>query len=566
MSPAITRTRSPRTASDSSTAAAGQSPATRWYGLVVLALGLAMIVIDGTIVGVALPTIMAEMSLSITDAQWVNALYSVVFAALLLTMGRLADRYGRRGFFLAGIVVFAAGSVLAARSSGVEHLVSARVVQGVGGAMILPATLSTVNATFRGGDRAAAFGVWGAVMSGAAAVGPLLGGWLTSSFGWRWIFWVNLPLAAVVLVGAVVWVCPTRGSNNRRGIDVDGTLLSAIGFGALVFGIIEGPAIGWWTPIQPLSFLGHSWPEQAEVSAAGLALVIGAGALALFIAWEIHRKNNRRDAILELELFTIPTFTWGNIAAFAVAVGEFGIVFLLPLFLVGSAGLSVMQSGWVLAAMALGAFFSGASARHLAARTSAPVVVVIGLALEVTGCVVLALTIGLSGSLWLISALLVIYGLGLGLASAQLTSTVLSDVPKAASGQGSATQSTIRQIGSAVGAAVSGAALQAHLPDSLAGGLEQAGFDPDHLTPVTRAVEQSAGGALTLLRSGHTFPGMAEEQTGRLIDALSTGYAGATGWALAVCTAFLALGLVAAVTLAANSTRRQPTPAGNPGA
>ncbi len=162
-----------------------------WIGLWVLALALAMIVLDGTIVGVSLPVIISDLDLSLTEAQWVNSLYSVVFAGLLLTFGRLGDRFGRRRLMILGVAIFMLGSIMAALSGAGGLLIASRAVQGVGGALVLPSTLSTVNATFRGKDRAAAFGVWGAVMSGAAAIGPLLGGFLTKVAAWPWIFWVN---------------------------------------------------------------------------------------------------------------------------------------------------------------------------------------------------------------------------------------------------------------------------------------------------------------------------------------------------------------------------------------
>lgn len=160
----------------------------------MLAAGLALIVMDGPIVDAALPTMIGALDLSLTNAQWVNAIYNVIFAALLLGAGRLGDRIGRRTTFAAGVILFVGGSLLAAVSSGPSSLIGARAVQGVGGALALPATLSTVNSLFTGKDRAAAFGVWGAVMSGTAALGPLLGGVLTKYCSWRWIFWVNLPL------------------------------------------------------------------------------------------------------------------------------------------------------------------------------------------------------------------------------------------------------------------------------------------------------------------------------------------------------------------------------------
>ncbi|CAM2855964.1 MFS transporter [Corynebacterium falsenii] len=245
-----------------------QSPK-RWKALVVLAVGLALIILDGTIVGVSMPTIIRKLNLDLSEAQWVTSLYSVVFAALLLTAGRMGDRFGRRKFFLAGLAIFSTGSVLAALSDSASSLIIARVVQGVGGACILPSTLSTTNAVFRGKDRAAAFGVWGAVMSGAAAIGPLLGGVLTEYAGWEWIFWVNVPLGIGLIFFTLALVPDTSaksesgpGAGAPDGGDFFGFLLSAIGFGTLVFGIIEGPKLGWWKPLQDFHLGSLHWPAN----------------------------------------------------------------------------------------------------------------------------------------------------------------------------------------------------------------------------------------------------------------------------------------------------------------
>ncbi|MFE3956322.1 MFS transporter [Nocardia sp. NPDC059091] len=203
----------PNTAADS----VPRADRSAWIGLGVLAAGLSLIVVDGTIVGVALPVIVTDLGLDLTDAQWVNSAYSVVFAALLLTAGRLGDRLGRRRMFVLGVLVFLAGSLMAAVASSVAALILSRVVQGVGGAFVLPATLSSVNATFRGKDRVIAFAVWGAVISGMAAVGPLLGGSLTTYFGWRWIFIVNIPIGAAVLIGTLLAVRETRPRSANPG-------------------------------------------------------------------------------------------------------------------------------------------------------------------------------------------------------------------------------------------------------------------------------------------------------------------------------------------------------------
>ena len=511
----------------------------RWKALGVLAVALGLIVLDGSIVSVALPDIIRGLDLTLTDAQWVNSLYAVIFSALLLLSGRLGDRIGRRTMLVIGVAVFTIASVVAGLAGSAAALIMARLVQGIGGAMIMPSTLSTVNATFRGKERAAAFGVWGAVMSGAAALGPLLGGFLTSTFSWRWIFFVNVPIGAGVIAGALAWVLNTRSQadaqGSRGGSDVLGALLSGVGLGLLVFGIIESSSLGWWSEKAPLEMLGATVHGPGGLSLVPIVLAVAAVLLTLFLLRESRRIRAGRDVLLDLRLFSIPAFRWGNLTAGTVAIGEFGLLFVLPLYLVDVRGMGTMQAGLVLAAMALGAFVSGASARHLAARFGAPMTVIIGLALEVIGVAALGLLVTPDLSIWIVVAVLVVYGIGLGLASAQLTSTVLADVPTDQSGQGSATQSTVRQLGTALGASIAGALLSAGLTSGASGWTGQA-------AGMAKAVHDSAGSALI----GFRAKGAPDAVMGQL-DSL---FADASRWAMLGAGAFLVLGLVGALRVA----------------
>lgn len=532
----------------------------RWKALGVLAAGLALIVMDGTIVGVSLPTMISALDLSLTNAQWVNAIYNVIFAALLLGSGRLGDRVGRKTTFVAGVILFVAGSLLAATATGATSLISARAVQGVGGALVLPATLSSVNSMFHGKDRAAAFGIWGAVMSGTAALGPLLGGVLTQYASWQWIFWVNLPLGILVLIGIFAWVPQTHGKQNMRGVDVDGLLTSAIGFGLIVFGLIEATTLGWWDKKETLRIGSWSWPESWSISPVPFAMGIGVIFIALFVRWELHRAHNGRDALLDLSLFKVDTFSWGNLTAATVAIGEFSLMFVLPLFLINSIGLSTVMTGLVLAAMALGAFASGASARHLAARLGAPGVVVLGLALEVVGVALLTGIVAVQASTWFVVGALVIYGVGLGLASAQLTSTVLGDIPEELSGAGSATQSTVRQLGSAFGAAIAGSALGAamarKIPDALSpiDGVPQPALDG-----LSEATQASAGSVIGQLRDAGPDDQMVTalgDARGAVVDQLSAGFAESAAWSIGFSALFLVLGLLGSFMVALQAKRQ----------
>lgn len=188
----------------------------KWIGLVVISLGVATIIVDSTIVNVAIPSIVADLGITSTQVQWVQESYTLVFAALLLVFGTLADRWGRRRMLIVGVSLFALSSVAAALAPTGDLLILSRVVQGVGGAMVLPTTLSLINATFRGRERAIAFAVWGSTIGGMTAVGPLLGGWLTTDFSWRWAFGINIPLGVIIVVGALLFVDESRQPDGRR--------------------------------------------------------------------------------------------------------------------------------------------------------------------------------------------------------------------------------------------------------------------------------------------------------------------------------------------------------------
>lgn len=474
---------------------------------------------------------------------------------LLLASGRLGDRLGRRLLLVVGLVVFMAGSVLAGRAGSGETLIAARAVQGLGGAFVLPATLSTVNATFRGKDRATAFGIWGAVMAGTAAIGPLLGGWLTTIADWRWIFYVNVPLGLAVLVGAFLVVPESRGDRGGRGLDVDGLLTSAIGMALVVFGLIEATTLGWWKPRTDFTLWGFTWPQTWPVSPVPAVIVVGLVFLGLFVRWELHRARVRRSALLDLTLFRVPTFSWGNLTAMAVAAGEFALVFVLPLYLVNALGMSIMRAGIVLSAMALGAFVAGSSA-HLAERWSPSTVVVGGLVLELLGLAALAVTTRPDLSTWWLVLPLVVYGVGLGLASAQLTSTVLRDVPPEQSGSASATQSTVRQVGSAVGSAVAGTSLAAALAWALPRRLADLPSLPGgQAESLQQAVIDSAGGVIPLVRSGDGPFAQLGDAAPRVAQALADGFGQATGIAVALAAAFLVLGLLGALRVAVVARR-----------
>jgi EmrB/QacA subfamily drug resistance transporter len=511
----------------------------RWFGLVVISLGVSLIIVDSTIVNVAVPSIIDDLGISSSQAQWVQEVYTLVFAALLLVFGRLADHFGRRRLFALGALVFGLASVLAATADGGASLISARAVQGLGGAMMLPTSLSLLNATFRGRDRGIAFGIWGATIGGTAALGPLLGGWLTTSYSWRWAFGINIPLSIIVIVGLFLLVDESR-EPAVRGADWLGAVLATVGFGALVFGLIEGRTYGWvGTTGTELSVGGWTWPWS--LSPVFVAFVVGAVALTAFVLVERARNRSGRVAMLDLSLFSIASFRNGNIAALIVSLGEFGLLFALPLWFQNVLGYTAFETGLVLLALASGSFVASGLGAAIG-RTRSPVFIVrLGIALEITGIAGIALFLRPDSS-WVVTApLLFVYGVGVGFATAQLTGVVLADVPVERSGQGSGTQSTSRQVGSAFGIAILGTILFSVLGAQLDSRLADQGVPEQARTQLVEAVKGSAGAAI---------PSLAENpQTAAAAEQARTAFTDATRVSAGAAAGFLVVGLLASLSL-----------------
>ncbi len=456
----------------------GTSGRRRWLGMVVIGLGVSLIIVDATIVNVMLPRVVGDLRLTTADAEWVNSVYSLVFAALLIPFGMAGDTYGRRRMFLLGTAGFVAASLLAASAGSPAALITARLLQGVGASMILPATLSTVTTLFTGRDRAVAFGIWGSLIGGMAALGPLLGGWLATSYGWRWAFGVNLPLGALIVVGALLLVPETRDLTARRGIDWAGGLLSAAGLGSIVFALIEGQRYGWWWPVRPFSIGSFAWPQSA-ISPVPVALAVAALALGALLIVERARASAGLPVVLDLALFRIPGFRRGNAAASLISVGELGLLFALPLFLQDVHGNSPLQVSVAILPLALGTLLTGGFAARLSRRIGAARMLQAGMALEVTAVLLIGFTTHADTTGFDLAPWMLVYGVGLGLTSAQLTSIVLRDVPPASAGLASGTQSTARQVGSALGIALIGTVFATSLShvmtDRLRGDAAEAG-------------------------------------------------------------------------------------------
>lgn len=475
------------------------SPRTRWIGLLFISLSISLVIIDGTIVNTIFPEIINELDLSSTEVQWVQESYVLVFASTLLIWGSLADRIGRRRLLLIGIVIFVLASVWAGSADSASSLILSRVVQGFGGAMVLPTTLSLVNATFQGRERGIAFAVWGSTIGGMVAVGPVLGGWLATDFTWRWAFLINVPLGIIIIIGLLATVMESKAPGDKKPLDWVGAVLSVLLFGPLVFGLIEGRVYGWWTTNGNLFELGSwSWPEggiSVIPVALGAALVFGV----LFVIWENARGKAGKGVLLDLNLFRIESFRNGSIAALIISMGEFGLIFAIPLWLQNVIGMTPIGSGLVLLFLAGGAFVASGVGGALSGKLPPARAVQLGVGLEIIGVVGFGVSASTETGWTSIAAFLFIYGVGVGLATAQLTGVIMVDVPMAETGQASGSQSTVRQVGSALGIAVIGTMLFTGTEVSLTDRLDEAGVPAAQQAQVVEAVVNSAGGAIPLI-------------------------------------------------------------------
>ena len=476
------------------TATAPQGATRRqWLTLLVLSLGLAIIIIDGTIVNVAIPSIQREFNASFKSLEWVNSIYSLVFASLIITWGRIGDQVGRKRIFMAGITVFVLGSVFAGSARSINMLIAARAIQGLGAAMTSPSTLSIISGTFIGKMRGVAFGVWGAVAGAAAALGPLLGGWLTTNASWRWAFYINIPIGIAAVVGAALVIQESRETRGKLSFDIPGIILVGLGVGAIVFGLIEGQTYGWLKPKLPFTIGNWTWPFT-EVSVTVVAFVVGAVALALFVWWELRLQRRGGDPLFDFRLMRFRSFRFGLITVSIVALGEFGLIFVLSIFLQSVRGLTAFQTGLTFLPFALMTLLVAPTAGIFSSRFGPKWVVTTGMLVEAIAIFAISRTVSLTAPLTLLIAFLMVYGVGVGLAIAQLTNIVLSEVPYDRLGAGSGANNTIRQIGAAMGIAIIGAVLTSTLAASATTQLQATQVVPSFVkTAIITGLAQTGG-------------------------------------------------------------------------
>ena len=442
----------------------------RWIGLIFLGVALLIISIDNTVLNVALPSIATQLGASSSGLQWIVDAYTLVFAAILLTAGSVGDRTGRKRALQVGQIIFGLGSLACALSNSQGMLIGFRAFLGIGGAIIMPSTLSIITATFKDPrERGQAIAIWAGVFGLGSGVGPVIAGALLEHFSWSSVFYINLPVVAIGLIGVNFFVRESRDETAPK-MDIPGLLMSIVGLFALVYGIIQAGRVGW-TDTQVLISLGIG------------VVVIGA-----FVWWERHSPT----AMMPMKLFKNMSFTGANIALTLVMFGMFGSLFFMGQFFQSVQGLSPLQAGLRILPMAPILMIVAVSSARIARVIGIKLAVGIGILIAAGGLYYVSQIVRGDTPYWEILIAMVVLSSGMAMAMSPATNSIMGSVPLNKAGVGSAMNNTLRQVGGALGVAVLGSLASstyvAHINTALAGSV-QAGLPAQALVSIRSGIQ-----------------------------------------------------------------------------
>ncbi len=413
----------------------------KWWTLGAVTFGLFMIMLDNTIVNVALPSIQRDLHIrNVSQLEWVVTGYALTFAVLMLTGGKLADRYGRRLIFILGLAVFAASSLACGLAPNAGFLIGARIVQGVGSAMMNPSTLSIISATFPPRQRGVAIGIWAGVSALALAIGPLLGGIITEHINWNWIFFINVPVGVLGIVVARVVIRESKDTSEEQRLDLPGLLSSGVGLFALIYALIEANNKGW-TSTEILALFG-----------------VAAVALTVFVLLERHQ----RLPMLDLSLFRNSTFAGANAVMLLVALAMFGVFFFISLYMQNVLGYSATKAGATFLPMTVLIVLVAPIAGRITDRVGSRWLVGVGMTL--VGCSLLLFArLEVDSGFWNVLPAMLVGGTGMAMSMSPTTATAMASVPVDKAGVGSAVLNSMRQVGGSLGIAVLGAIMTSYV-------------------------------------------------------------------------------------------------------
>lgn len=449
----------------------------KWAPVFVLSLALAIILIDATLLNVSLATLVKDLNTDIQSLQWVITAYTLTIAALTITGGRLGDLFGRKRMFIAGATLFAVGSFIASISNNVSTMIwGESIIEGIGAAMMMPATASLLVSKYRGRDRAIAFGIWGGVAAAATAIGPLLGGFLTTYYSWRWGFRINVVVAAILILGSFI-IKEYREANAKPKLDFVGVILSSLGMLSLVYGIIEASTYGWWKAKIIYTAFGQNydlWGYSITPFAIGLGLIV----ITLFLLWERRMERLDRTPLVSLHLFSNKQFI-SSVATTAIfALGQAGLIFSIPVFLQAVRGASAFETGLAMVPMSITALIIAPLGGFLSHKIPPKRLVQIGLIAFVIGYIIAYFTLNVNTAAQDLILPFIVIGFGMGTMMASISNITLSAVSTEQAGEASGVNNTMRQVGATLGTAIIGAVMLTAISTNLANGVNSSNVIP----------------------------------------------------------------------------------------
>jgi EmrB/QacA subfamily drug resistance transporter len=520
-----------------------------WLVLFVLCLGFFMILLDTTIVNIAIPDMIDRLHASLDQILWVLNAYILVYAVLLITAGRLGDLYGPKQLFMTGLVIFTLASAACGFATTPGQLIAARVAQGLGGALLTPQTLSVLTVIFPPQKRGAAFGIWGAVAGVATIAGPTLGGFIVTHWGWSWIFFVNLPIGVLALVLAAI-AMPNLKLNRRHRLDLPGTLLATVGLFGVTYGLIEGQPHAWGKVWGPVTI--------TEVIVAGVVV------LALFIVQQYRQRDS--EPLIPVAIFRDRNFSVTNFVGAALGFGMLGLFLPMVIFLQSVLGLSALHAGLTTAPMSVVSMFVAPVAGRMADRIGGKFILMAGLALFAVG-VGLMTVASHPDTTWLqLLPGVLVCGLGMGLTFAPLQTVAMRNIEPRMAGAASGLINTTRQLGSVIGSAAAGALLQNQLASKLTESAKAhaAALPPQFRDPFVATFSHASGSHLEVGagQSGANFGSQVPELVRRVAaDTYHVGYTNAMRASMILPIVVLALASLSCLLI---KRRSRNTPPGTP--
>jgi EmrB/QacA subfamily drug resistance transporter len=442
---------SPRPASDVPSPAQA-SAGRHWIGLGFLTLAVLTSVVDSSVMTVVTPTIASTFHASLAAVEWTTTIYSLFFGATMLLWGKMGSLFGHRRLFIAGSALFALGSTLVGWAPNIGSMIAMRALQGTGASMFNPAAIALIGLIFAPKDRPLAYGINGMAGSIGVALGYVLGGACAQFFDWRWAFYVNLPICALAIAGAILFLPRAAEPGHPHPLDVFGALESLLGLGLVIVGLGEAETLGWWRPKMPLHLFGH----PLGLSPVPVALAAGLAILAAYGRRELRLERRGREPVFDVTLFLVPSFRWGGVITGLRYLAQFTVNYGVTLYLQIDEGVPALRAGLISVPNAAAGLFAGPAGGWLASRIGAARAVQLGLLCQSAGTAWVWFVLAPHLSIWDLVGPFALFGFGAGLAGAQLNTASLQEVGPERMGDAASAVTTFRQLGGSFAVAVFG--------------------------------------------------------------------------------------------------------------